>query len=120
MAVVALVWGAVRARAGSLVGHIVWLAICPYTAYTDLMYVVTPYNEALVLYIAAIGLATYRLINGPSGRLRGSGGLARTRASPDGLLVPGQRVLRPWRGCWRPVTVIAEQDPLCDPSVGTC
>ncbi len=57
-------WGAVRTRAGSLAGHIVWLAICPYTAYTDLMYVVTPYHEALALYIAAIGLATYRLING--------------------------------------------------------
>ena len=63
-AALALVWGAVRARAGSLAGHVVWLAVCLYTAYTYLMYVVAPYNDALLLYIAAIGLATYGLING--------------------------------------------------------
>jgi hypothetical protein len=28
------------------------------------MYVVAPYNDVLLLYIAAIGLATYGLING--------------------------------------------------------
>ena len=67
---VALVWGAVRARAGSLAGHIVWLAVCLYAAYTYLMYVVAPYNDALVLYIAVIGLATYGLLNGLF-RLRG-------------------------------------------------
>ena len=64
LAAVALVWGAVRARAGSLAGHIVWLAVCLYASYTYLMYVVTPYNDALLLYITAIGLATYGLING--------------------------------------------------------
>jgi hypothetical protein len=64
LAAVALVWGAVRARAGSLAGHIVWLAVCLYAAYTYLMYVVTPYNDALLLYIAVIGLATYGLLNG--------------------------------------------------------
>lgn len=64
LAAAALVWGAVRARAGSLAGHIVWLAVCLYAAYTYLMYVVTPYNDALLLYIAVIGLATYGLLNG--------------------------------------------------------
>jgi hypothetical protein len=37
---VALVWGGIRARAGSLAGHIVWLAVCLYVPYTYLMYVV--------------------------------------------------------------------------------
>jgi hypothetical protein len=60
----ALIWGAVRARAGSLAGHIVWLAVTLYVAYTYLMYVVTPYNDALLLYIAAIGLGTFGLCNG--------------------------------------------------------
>lgn len=60
----ALVWGAVRARAGSLAGHVVWLAVSLYVAYTYLMYVVAPYNDALLLYIAAIGLSTYGLLNG--------------------------------------------------------
>ncbi len=64
LAALALVGGAVRARAGSLGGHIVWLAVCLYAAYTYLMYVVTPYNDALPLYIAALGLATYGLVNG--------------------------------------------------------
>ena len=63
LAAVALVWGAVRARAGSLAGHIVWLAVTLYVAYTYLMYVVAPYNDVLLAYIAAIGLATYGLIN---------------------------------------------------------
>ena len=64
LAAIALVWGALRARAGALAGHLVWLAVCLYVAYTYLMYVVAPYNDALLLYIAAIGLATYGLING--------------------------------------------------------
>jgi hypothetical protein len=64
LAALALVWAAVRARAGSLAAHIVWLAVCLYVAYTYLMYVVTPYNDALLLYIAAIGLGTYGLVNG--------------------------------------------------------
>jgi hypothetical protein len=64
LAALTLVWGAFRARAGSLAGHIVWLAVMLYVAYSYLMYVVAPYNDVLLLYIAAIGLATYGLING--------------------------------------------------------
>jgi len=60
----ALVWGGVRARAGRLGGHIVWLAVCLYVPYTYLMYVVAPYNDALLLYIAGIGLGTYGLVHG--------------------------------------------------------
>jgi hypothetical protein len=64
VAAVALVWGGIRARAGSLAGHIVWLAVCLYVPYTYLMYVVAPYNDALLLYIAAIGLGGFGLLNG--------------------------------------------------------
>jgi hypothetical protein len=64
LAAVALVWGGIRARAGSLAGHIVWLAVCLYVPYTYLMYVVAPYNDALLLYLAAIGLGGFGLLNG--------------------------------------------------------
>jgi hypothetical protein len=64
LAAVALVWGGVRAHAGKLGGHIVWLAVCLYVPYTYLMYAVAPYNDALLLYIAGIGLGTYGLIDG--------------------------------------------------------
>ncbi len=64
LAALALVWGGIRARAGSLRGHIVWLAICLYVPYTYLMYVMTPYNDALLLYIAALGLGLFGFING--------------------------------------------------------
>lgn len=60
----ALLWGGMRARRGSLAGHIVWLAVCLYVPYTYLMYVVAPYNDALLVYIAAIGLGLYGLIDG--------------------------------------------------------
>jgi hypothetical protein len=60
----ALLWGGLRARRGSLAGHIVWLAVCLYVPYTYLMYVVAPYNDALLVYIAAIGLGLYGLIDG--------------------------------------------------------
>lgn len=64
LAAVVLVWAARRARSGSLAGHIVWLSILLYVAYTYLMYVVAPYNDALVLYIAAIGLSVYGFLDG--------------------------------------------------------
>ncbi|MFP4636117.1 MAG: hypothetical protein ACLFRD_09665 [Nitriliruptoraceae bacterium] len=64
LAAAALVGGGMRARAGHLLGHIVWLAVCFYIAYTYLMYVVAPYNDALLLYIAGIGLGTYGLVHG--------------------------------------------------------
>jgi hypothetical protein len=64
LAAAVLVWGGLRARAGRLLGHLAWLAVCLYISYTYLMYVVAPYNDALLLYIAGIGLGTYGLIHG--------------------------------------------------------
>jgi hypothetical protein len=59
-----LVWSAIKARAGSLRAHIVWLAVLLYVAYSYLMYVVAPFNDVFLLYVAAIGLASYGLLNG--------------------------------------------------------
>lgn len=59
-----LLWASVRARAGSLRAHIVWMALLFYVAYTYLMYVVTPFNDVFLLYVAAIGLASYGVLNG--------------------------------------------------------
>lgn len=53
-----------RARAGSLRAHVVWLALLLYVAYSYLMYVVAPFNDAFLLYVAAIGLASYGLLDG--------------------------------------------------------
>ena len=59
-----LLWAGVRARAGSLCAHIVWVALLFYVAYTYLMYVVTPFNDMFLGYVAAIGLAAYGVLNG--------------------------------------------------------
>lgn len=59
-----LVWAAIRGRAGSLRGHLVWTALCLYVAYSYLMYVVVPFNDAFLLYVAAIGLASVGLLHG--------------------------------------------------------
>lgn len=59
-----LLWAGVRARAGSLRAHLVWVALLFYVAYTYLMYVVTPFNDMFLLYVAAIGLASYGVLNG--------------------------------------------------------
>jgi len=64
LAAVALVWGGIRARAGSLRAHILWVAVCMYAVYTYLMYVTMPFNDAFLLYVAAIGLGGYGLFNG--------------------------------------------------------
>jgi hypothetical protein len=64
LAVPVLVWTAVRARAGSLRAHVVWLAVLLYVAYSYLMYVVAPFNDVFLLYVAAIGLSSYGLFNG--------------------------------------------------------
>jgi len=64
LAALALVWGGLRARAGSFIGHVVWLAVCLYSIYTYLMYVAMPFNDAFLLYVAAIGLSGFGLFNG--------------------------------------------------------
>lgn len=64
LAVPVLVRAAHRARAGSLRAHVVWLGILLYVPYTYLMYVVVPHNDAFLLYVAAIGLGFYLLLDG--------------------------------------------------------
>jgi hypothetical protein len=59
-----LIGAAVRARAGSLRAHVVWLAVLLYVVYSYLMYVVAPFNDVFLLYVAAIGLASWGLFNG--------------------------------------------------------
>jgi hypothetical protein len=64
LAVPLLLWAAHRARAGSLRAHVVWLGVLLYVPYTYLMYVVVPHNDAFLLYVAAIGLGFYLLLDG--------------------------------------------------------
>jgi hypothetical protein len=64
LAAIALLWGGIRARRGCLAGHLVWLAVCLYVPYTYLMYVVSPYNDALLVYVAAIALGLFLLLDG--------------------------------------------------------
>jgi hypothetical protein len=64
LAVPLLLWAAHRARAGSLRAHVLWLGILLYVPYTYLMYVVVPYNDAFLAYVAAIGLGFYLLLDG--------------------------------------------------------
>ena len=64
LTVPALVWAAVRARRGGLREHLVWLALLLYYAYSYLMYVVAPFNDVFLLYVAVIGLSTYGLFSG--------------------------------------------------------
>jgi len=59
-----LVGATVLARRGSLRAHLVSLGVLLYVPYTYLMYVVVPYNDAFLLYVAAIGLGSYLLLDG--------------------------------------------------------
>lgn len=59
-----LVWAAVRARAGSLRAHLVWTGLLLYYAYSYLMYAFAPFTDVFLLYVAAIGLSSYGLLDG--------------------------------------------------------
>ena len=59
-----LVAAAHLARRGSLRAHLVWLGVLAYVPYTYLMFVVVPYNDAFLLYVAAIGLSFWALLDG--------------------------------------------------------
>jgi hypothetical protein len=62
-----LIWTAARARSGSLRAHLVWLGLMLYYTYSYLMYALaTPYNDAFLAYVAALGLSGYGLLNGVS------------------------------------------------------
>ena len=60
-----LLWAAGRARSGSLRAHLLWLGLMLYYTYSYLMYALaTPYNDAFVAYLGALGLAGYGLLDG--------------------------------------------------------
>jgi hypothetical protein len=59
-----LVGATMLARRGSLRAHLVSLGVLLYIPYTYLMYVVVPYNDAFLLYVAAIGLGSYLFLDG--------------------------------------------------------
>lgn len=64
LSVPVLIVATVMAQRGSLRWHLVSLGILLYVPYSYLMYVVVPYNDAFLLYVAAIGLGSYLLLDG--------------------------------------------------------
>lgn len=64
LTVPALLVTTVMARRGRLRAHLVSLGILLYVPYTYLMYVDVPYNDAFLLYVAAIGLGAYLFFEG--------------------------------------------------------
>ncbi|GAB2817402.1 hypothetical protein [Lentzea nigeriaca] len=59
------VWAGHRSRTGSLPGHLLWLGLLGYIAYTYLVYAFgVPHNSAFLLYVAAVTLSLAALIDG--------------------------------------------------------
>jgi hypothetical protein len=59
------VWAGRRSRAGSLPGHLLWLGLLGYIAYTYLIYAFgVPHNSAFLLYVAAVMLSLAALVDG--------------------------------------------------------
>jgi hypothetical protein len=59
-----LLWTAVRARAGSLRAHLLWAGLLLYYAYSYVMYAFAPFADAFLLYVAAMGVASFGLLDG--------------------------------------------------------
>lgn len=60
-----LIWAGRRSNTGSLRGHLVWLGLLGYVAYTYLIYAFgVPHNSAFLLYVAALTLSITALIDG--------------------------------------------------------
>ncbi|MFJ5993133.1 hypothetical protein [Lentzea sp. NPDC092896] len=60
-----LIWAGRHSSAGSLRGHLLWLGLLGYIAYTYLIYAFgVPHNSAFLLYIAALTLSLAALIDG--------------------------------------------------------
>jgi hypothetical protein len=60
-----LVWSARLSRKGSLGGHLLWLGLLAYIAYTYLIYAFgVPHNSAFLLYVTALTLSVTALIDG--------------------------------------------------------
>ncbi|SDI15049.1 hypothetical protein SAMN05192558_101410 [Actinokineospora alba] len=61
----ALVWAGRRSRTGSLPGHLLWLGLLAYIAYTYVIYAIgVPHNQAFLLYIAAVTLSVAAFVDG--------------------------------------------------------
>lgn len=60
----ALVWAAVRARAGSPWAHLGWLGLLFYYAYTYVMYAFSPFTDVFLAYVAIIGMSSHGLLDG--------------------------------------------------------
>lgn len=60
-----LIWAGRRSSAGSLRGHLLWLGLLGYIAYTYLIYAFgVPHNSAFLLYVAALTMSIAALIDG--------------------------------------------------------
>lgn len=60
-----LIWAGRRSSTGSLRGHLLWLGLLGYIAYTYLIYAFgVPHNSAFLLYIAALTLSIAALVDG--------------------------------------------------------
>ena len=59
-----LVLAAVRARAGALRWHLLWLGLLLYYLYSYVAYAFAPYDDAFLLYVAVLGLSGYGLLDG--------------------------------------------------------
>src|SRR5687768_4153961 len=54
-----LIWAGRRSSAGSLRGHLLWLGLLGYIAYTYLIYAFgVPHSSAFLLYVAALTMST--------------------------------------------------------------
>lgn len=60
-----LVWAGRRSRSGSLPGHLLWLGLLAYVAYTYFIYAIgVPHNPVFLFYIAAVVLSVTALVDG--------------------------------------------------------
>lgn len=60
-----LLWSAVRARAGSLRAHLVWVGVVFWLTYAYAHYAFgVPYTDIFLLYVAALTLSAYGLLDG--------------------------------------------------------
>ncbi len=58
------VWLTHRARQGWLAGHLLSLGLLLYYGYSYLIYAVSPYNDAFLLYVGILGLSVFGLLDG--------------------------------------------------------
>lgn len=64
LSVPVLIWVARQAHHGSLRGHLVWLGLLLYYAYTYLVYALSPFNDVFLAYTLIIAMSGYGFLNG--------------------------------------------------------